>query len=31
LVMIADASSGKFIAQGYESDGAATRVVTATA
>ncbi len=31
LVMIADARSGRFIAQGYESDGAATRVLKATA
>lgn len=31
LVMIADAKSGHFIAQGYESDGAATRVLVAAA
>lgn len=31
LVMIADAKSGRFVAQGYESDGAATRVLEAQA
>ena len=31
LVMIADAKSGQFLAQGYEADGAATLVLEATA